>query len=589
MAGKVLDLDGILEPDSLAYELANTYVDWEVRRASWVKSKEEIQRYLFATDTTSTSNSKLPWKNKTTTPKLTQIRDNLFANYMAAVFPKRKWLYWEAHDKKSGQKEKKEAARNYIAHCIDQPQFKSVIRRMALDFIDYGNIFGCVEWIDNRQTLPDGTKAGFTGPMPRRLSPMDIVFNPVAENFEDAPKIIRSLITIGELAKMIDGYSSPDIDAKKVFDYVINLRNQVSQHVGSFHTKNTFLNIAGFSDYLGYLNSNYVEMLTCYGDYYDVHNKKFYQNAVVTIVDRHKIISIKTDESKLGGTQIFHTGWRIRQDSPWAMGPLDNLVGLQYRVDHLENLKADAFDLMVAPVTKVKGLVEDFKWEPFGRIYVGDDGDVEVFPPNAEVLKANLEIQYLMSLMEEMAGSPKEAAGFRTPGEKTAYEVQRLENAANRIFFNKIIQFEEFIEKLLNAMLEEARRKIDSQTLIRILDDELSVESFMTIMPEDLISSGRIKPIAARNFAERTERVQNLTNFYASAVGADPSVQAHFSSIKVAKMIEDLLDLQDYELVVPFIRLSEQAEAQKLSNASEEQTMMAAQQPAGMTPDDLGE
>jgi hypothetical protein len=27
------------------------------------------------------------------------------------------------------------------------------------------------------------------------------------------------------------------------------------------------------------------------------------------------------------------------------MGPLDNLVGLQYRIDHLENAKADALDL----------------------------------------------------------------------------------------------------------------------------------------------------------------------------------------------------------------------------------------------------
>jgi len=136
-------------------------------------------------------------------------------------------------------------------------------------------------------------------------------------------------------------------------------------------------------------------------------------------------------------------------------------------------------------------------------------------------------------------------------------------------------------------MLEEARRKIDRGTLIRVLDDELGVESFMTITPEDLSANGRIKPIAARNFAERAEKVQNLTNFYASAIGADPDIKAHFSSVKMAKMFEDLLDLQDYELVTPYIRLHEQEQAQGLANAGQEQTAMAAQQPAGMTPDDL--
>lgn len=49
----------------------------------------------------------------------------------------------------------------------------------------------------------------------------------------------------------------------------------------------------------------------------------------------------------LGKTSIVHAGWRYRPDNLWAMGPLDNIVGMQYRIDHLENLKADAMDLAV--------------------------------------------------------------------------------------------------------------------------------------------------------------------------------------------------------------------------------------------------
>ena len=68
---------------------------------------EELQGYLYATDTTKTSNSKLPWSNKTTLPKLTQIMENLVANYEATLFPNQDWLKWEAADANSAIAEKK--------------------------------------------------------------------------------------------------------------------------------------------------------------------------------------------------------------------------------------------------------------------------------------------------------------------------------------------------------------------------------------------------------------------------------------------------------------------------------------------------
>ena len=126
------------------------------------------------------------------------------------------------------------------------------------------------------------------------------------------------------------------------------------------------------------------------------------------------------------------------------MGPLDNLVGMQYRIDHLENLKADAFDQIAVPLIKIKGLVEDFEFQPGERIYTGEDGDVEFLRPESSILQANLEIQELEAEMEIMAGAPREAMGIRTPGEKTAFEVQRLDAAASRTFQHKINAFEMF-------------------------------------------------------------------------------------------------------------------------------------------------
>ena len=95
------------------------------------------------------------------------------------------------------------------------------------------------------------------------------------------------------------------------------------------------------------------------------------------------------------------------------MGPLDNLVGLQYRIDHLENLKADVFDQIAYPILKIKGGdVEDFVFEPGARIYLGDEGDVGYMSPDTTALQADLQIQNLADTMEEMAGAPRQGYGY---------------------------------------------------------------------------------------------------------------------------------------------------------------------------------
>lgn len=84
----------LLQPDSEAHVVASNWRQWVLYRNKKIEEWKELRNYLFATDTRTTSNKKLPWSNSTTTPKLTQIRDNLHANYMAALFPRSKWLKW---------------------------------------------------------------------------------------------------------------------------------------------------------------------------------------------------------------------------------------------------------------------------------------------------------------------------------------------------------------------------------------------------------------------------------------------------------------------------------------------------------------
>ena len=327
------------------------------------------------------------------------------------------------------------------------------------------------------------------------------------------------------------------------------------------------------------MESDTVEILTFYGDYYDRDSETLHKNRVVKVVDRHKVISNISNPSWYGTAPIFHCGWRIRPDNLWAMGPLANLIGMQYRIDHLENMKADIFDLTVAPPIKISGYVEDFKWGPFERIYTDDTGNVELLTTDVQVLQADNQVAYLQTQMEEMAGSPREAAGFRTPGEKTKYEVQRLENAASRIFENKIKQFERgMLENLLNAMLELSRRHL-SPTTIRVFNDEFKIATFMSLTKEDLTGQGRIKPMAARHFAEKAQQVQDLNSFFSSASGQDQSILQHFSSIGLAKLWESLLDIEDYKIVQPYIRMAEASEGQQLAQIHEEDSLLQTQTP----------
>lgn len=588
MVGRVLDLTKVISEDTLGVKISQYYIQWDIYRQEKLRQWEELSQYIYATDTRKTTNSTLPWKNTTTVPKLCQIRDNLYANYMASLFPKRKWLVWEGGNEAS--LDKKEAIINYMSWVIDQDQFKKEIAKLVLDYIDMGNCFVTAEWKDETQLLEDGkTKVGYVGPVPRRISALDTVMNPTGSDYTQTPKIIRSLVTKGEVKELLERFSTDDTrpQYEELWQYMKNIRNHAANFTGGpDKNKNDAYRVDGFTSYWAYLTSDYCELLTFYGDIYDDEKDEFLRNHVVVIADRHKVIYKGPNPSFFGHPPIYHCGWRPRQDNLWAMGPLDNLVGMQYRIDHVENLKADVFDLTAFPPLKIKGYVEDFKWGPFERIFVGDDGDVSILSPAVEALQANSEIEVLEKRMEEMAGSPKEAMGFRTPGEKTAYEVQRLENAASRIFANKIAQFEEFIlEPLLNAMLELARRNM-SQASIRFIDDEYKTEIFQTLSPDDITGTGRIRPIAARHFAEKAERVQNLNNFFNSAVGQDPQVKVHFSGIKMAKVFEDLLELQDYEIVQPFVRISEQADSQRLLQAHQQQVAMENQTPAGISPDD---
>lgn len=587
MTSRVQQIDDLIQPDRLATHITRDWLDKDMRRQLWKQDVNEVLRYVFATDTTHTSNSSLPWKNKTTIPKLCQIADNLFSNYTATMFPQRKWLDWEANEKDANSTAKRDAIVNYMSWAISQASFKEEIYKVILDYIYTGNCFVTATWIDERIAQKNNkTQAGYIGPGLRRINPLDIVMNPTAESFIKSPKIVRSITSLGEIKKLLEQMSTDENreDYKNLWNYLKDIRRNVTTFEGELVYKDDLYQIDGFTSFRDYLGTDAVEVLTFYGDIYDSDNDVFLENHVITVVDRHKLINKKPNPSFFSYPPIFHAPWRTRPDNLWGMGPLANLAGMQYRMDHVENMKADVFDLITYPVQKVKGFVEDFTWQPGEKIFIDQDGDVELVCPDVNALNANFEIQNLERLMEEMAGAPREAMGFRTPGEKTKYEVQRMENAAARVFQNKIKQFEEqVVEPVLNAMLELARRNLTGSTVIKVFDNELNVASFQALTVEDITGIGRIKPVAARHFAEQSQIIQDLTSLAQSNLW--PVVQPHVSGKRLSKVVESILNIQDYEIIIPYIALAEQAEAQKFVHSLQEQVATEATTASGIGED----
>jgi disulfide oxidoreductase YuzD len=553
---RALDVSALIEPHQYAAEISNRFAEWNSYRQAWLGEKKELRNYVFATDTRTTSNAKLPWANSTTTPKLTQIYDNLKANYTTALFPSSNWMRWEATDEASATKQKRDTIQTYMDNKLRQSDFRNVVDGLVDDFILTGNCFATVDYVSDYTVLESGeTVSGYMGPKLVRISPYDIVFDPTAADFASTPKIVRSIKTLGEIA----GMAEKNDDMAVALEKMLGARQQVS-NASSTEKSEAFV-ADGFGSIENYYQSSYVELLTFYGDLYDKHTGELKRNRIITVADRAHVVSDIPNPSWLGTAPIFHSGWRNRPDNLYAMGPLDNLVGLQYRIDHLENLKADVFDQIAMPMLKIRGDVEDFEYMPAGRVYIGEEGDVTPLVPDSTALNADFQIQNLEQKMEELAGAPKMAMGLRTAGEKTAFEVQQLDNAANRIFNHKSAKFEmEFLEPALNAMLEAARRNMNYLDTIAVYDDETGVQLFQSITKDDITAKGKIVPMGARHFAERAQRVQTLTQIM-QIKASDPTVGVHMSGKLVAKLLAE--ELREDALYGENVLVFEQMATQK--------------------------
>ena len=539
---KTFDIYELQQPDSLASAIANKFTGWESARDRWYRNAKETLENLYATSTRDIYNQSKETDNCTHIPKLTQIRDMLITYYLDAMFSLPDYVDWEAYDYESIDAETRTTLKSVCKQMVEDSKFKPVIRELVEDYVDYGNAFATV--VNVTETLQAGKgqySILYTGPKAVRLDPMNIFFDPLAVSFEKSPKIIRTIKTLGELMAEAEEMPEEAQLYKEALAKAIKRRGEIRDQIAGSAADaivSDVCNIAGLGSWSEYYNSDTVELLTFYGDLYDVTANKLHKNTRIVIMDRSHVLLEEPITNYGFYSNIFKAGWRDRKDNLWSMSPLDNIKGMQFMVDFLENKRADVFNYISNPVIVKQGDVEmPEDIYPGCEIGVDSDGAVSFMRPDATALQADLYVNRYLELMEEMAGAPREAMGFRSPGEKTAFEVSQLNTASSRLFNEKTRKFElEMLEPLLTLMLRIFLSNPTRTVKVRNVQEDGTV-MFDDINLDELSAQGRFVAMGSNTYTEKARIAQTLMQIYNSGIVSDPLVFNYFDPKIIAKAV----------------------------------------------------
>ena len=587
-----IEVDLELQRDDLAKEIAQKWQTWDKLR-TWKEKVIELREYLFATDTKNTTNAQNESDHTSHRPKLTQIYDTLKATYLDGLLSGQQFFRFEGEEEDAVAKEKRRKVEAYLQTKHRQNGFREVVNQLIDDWLQTGNAIAGVDYKSEKLVEEDGTEyPGYIGPMPYRKEPFDVVFNPAAKDWSTTPKILRTLTDLGTLLRKAKEH--PDgADFKVAVQRAIDMRGDLYRGMTDGmlsqedQQKYSLYEMDGFGSYTEYLQSSAVELLTFYGDIFDPRTGEFLDRREIVIIDRNWVLINRRVQSWDGKPAIFKSGWRDRPNNLWSMGPLENLVGLQFRINHLENTRADQFDDLAFQDLLLVGDVEESFDEEGRRVFrVAEGGDARYLSMDATVLNADLQIENTERAMEVYAGVPRESAGFRSPGEKTKFEVENLVDAATRLFINKMQKFEtEILEPMLLAEVEVGRRNIgDTTEAVKAIDDDTGAAEFLSVTRQDLSVKGRLVPLGSRHFAQQAKAAKDLANFQ-NILAQDKEVAEHVPSFRLAKLWQELLGFESKDLVVQNARVTERVQRERLVAAA--QTMLTAESDAvtDITPD----
>ena len=564
MNKKALEVQNWLSPNQQATRIADYWVSWNNAREKQRERWREIDAYIHATSTQDLMEQSA-WDHTTHIPIAAEIFEDLVAIMNDTVIPHEDWLGWRPFDSTANSKQKRDKVLAYIRNRHELNGFNTTMNELLSDFIRYGNAFV--------MTVAKTSMDGYIGPVPVRISPYDIVFNPTATKFENTPKIIRQVMDLGEF-KMFCEEHSEDV-SQEVMQQVLDRRGSYGSVDLAELDKNTQYLPDGFSSLSTYfMNSGMVELLWFFGDVYDSTTQELHKNRKMIIVDR---VNVLLDVEEMN-PRIRKASYRPRPDNLWAQGALDNIIGMNYQINHRENSKSDAIDRFIHPDRLFVGDVEEIWDENTGqyKYLAPENGMVRDITPDASVLSFNAEIDTLTLRARSAARLPLQLAGFRTPGEKTAFEVQSLNEGAFRGFINKAEQFEiELLEPMVRDEIQVGRDNLASALQVATSDDE-GFTMMLEITEQDLKSNGVLVPYGARRFKRELQQMNMLYQLSNSQLGN--MIAPHISTFNLAKLVERLGGFDKFEFIDKFASIDEQLEAQKLQATAEELQLQDLQQ-----------
>jgi len=567
MPVKTFDINHDIETDSLAENISNKWISWINGRQQWEERYRKVLQYLYSTTTdTIYGQASNPWCSNVHIPKMTQLRDVLITYELESLFSLSDYYEFQGFTQDSNTLENRNIVKGLLKNMLDEGGFRETIEKLVSDYIDAGNCFTMPIWDAQQVEDSTGFKSLFwEGAKAIRINPLDIVFDPTACEFKDSPKIIRTVLSLGELTVLAE----KDPIMKEGLDKALKIRQDIMTAVTNGDTiKGDEITIAGFGNWSTYVTSDVVEILTFYGTVYDVVKKELHKNKKITIMDRRVLLKEEPLEDLNGYNFIFKGGYRDRKDILWSMSPLENLLGMQARIDFLENKRSDCYDATVNPVRVIKGNVDmPDSLGPGDEIRMDTDCDVHYLAPDTSILTADTLMDRYEIKMEEFVGSPKEVLGFRTPGEKTMYEVEQLMTAATRLFQRQIRKFErEILEPIINALFQlYLKRKAGQTVQLKYWDAANEMYSFKDVNVDDIKSLGRIVVFGTEVAQDKAKVAQALQALGQNPLFMDEVVRNNFSPTELGKVFSYVTGLDRYSnLFRKDSRLYEITDQQKL-------------------------
>jgi len=410
--------------------------------------------------------------------------------------------------------------------------------------------------------------------MPSSISPYDICFDATAARFEDSPKIIREIVSLGEIFRRGQKGS---LDPVMVDKLLTERRNAASSDGGD--DKNEQYVPLGFGTYQEYLSGGYVELLWFYGDVYDADRQELHESRMIVVGDNSILLKDEEINTASGKPHIYRSVWQELPDNLWGMGPLENIIGLNYQVNHRENAKSEALDRLIYPDKVYIGDVEEMYDDETDTItYLAPEGGgVNELAINTQFFSFDLHIDRLTHSARGAARLPSDLTGFRSQGEKTLGEVTALTEGGMRGFIDKAANFERTcLEMMLKAEVELAHAHFGNAFKVPNKSESGFIE-MLNVTKEDLAINGVLIPRGSKRFARKNQVLASLAQLSQSPLWQVAA--PHISGKGAADFLSELLEVQDDGMFEENAAIIEATEQQQMMNQAEQSTALAATQP----------